>query len=51
MGHDTFLPVNSHAGYLWTRVSAHIYLDVENFVFAGDCLMGLCVRRRFEEDE
>jgi selenocysteine lyase/cysteine desulfurase len=42
--HDTFIPVSYHAGYLWARISAQIYLDEDDFTFAGEVLKGLCHR-------
>lgn len=47
--HDTFIPVSYHAGYMWARISAQIYLDTDDFVFAGKMLKDLCTR--FEKGE
>ena len=42
--YDTFLPVKYHAGYMWARVSAQIYLEMSDFEFAGRILKDLCDR-------
>lgn len=49
--HDTFIPVGWHAGYLWARISAQVYLGEEDFVWAGIILKGLCERVRGREWE
>lgn len=49
--HDTFLPVSYHAGYMWARISAQVYLDIDDFVFAGEILKDLCDRVRKGEHE
>lgn len=40
--HDTFIPVSYHAGHMWARISAQIYLDMDDFAFAGMVLKQLC---------
>ncbi|KOC11242.1 hypothetical protein AFLA70_617g000400 [Aspergillus flavus AF70] len=40
--HRTYVPVFVHAGQLWARVSAQVYLDEGDFVFLGEALKGLC---------
>ncbi|KAB8231867.1 pyridoxal phosphate-dependent transferase [Aspergillus alliaceus] len=40
--HRTYVPVFVHAGQLWVRVSAQVYLDEGDFVFLGEALKGLC---------
>ncbi|KAE8369555.1 aminotransferase family protein [Aspergillus caelatus] len=40
--HRTYVPVFVHAGQLWVRVSAQVYLDEDDFVFLGEALKGLC---------
>jgi len=40
--HDTFVPVCLHAGAWWARLSAQIYLDLEDFRFAGRALLDAC---------
>ena len=49
--HDTFLPVKYHAGSMWARISAQIYLDVNDFVFAGNVLKQLCDKVQLGEHE
>ena len=40
--HKTFLPVYEYKGNLWTRISAQIYLDEEDFVWAAKVLKETC---------
>lgn len=41
---DTYIPVRFYAGGFWVRISAQIYLTVENFEWAGHVLKKLCER-------
>lgn len=40
--YNTFLPVFGYAGWLWTRVSAQIYLEIKDFEWAGEVLKTVC---------
>ncbi|KAL5611611.1 hypothetical protein BROUX41_000805 [Berkeleyomyces rouxiae] len=42
--YKTFLPVFVHAQRVWARISAQVYLDMEDFEFAGTALKKLCER-------
>ncbi|KKA27386.1 hypothetical protein TD95_000496 [Thielaviopsis punctulata] len=42
--YKTFLPVFVHAGRVWSRISAQVYLDMEDFEYAGQTLKTLCER-------
>ena len=42
--YKTWLRVYLYQGRLWTRLSAQVYLDEEDFVFAGETLKDLCER-------
>lgn len=46
---DTFIMVFWHGDAWWTRLSAQVYLDLNDFRFAADCLLHLC--RRVEQGE
>lgn len=39
---NTFLPVFAHGGWLWTRLSAQVYLEKRDFEWAAGVLRGLC---------
>jgi selenocysteine lyase/cysteine desulfurase len=41
---DTYLQIDSHAGFLWVRLSAQIYLELANFEWVGWKLKELCRR-------
>ncbi|PSS05279.1 pyridoxal phosphate-dependent transferase [Coniella lustricola] len=40
----TFIPIYYHAGRFWARLSAQVYLDMADFVWAGATLKELCQR-------
>ena len=40
--YETFLPVFSHGGWLWTRLSAQVYLQKSDFEWAAGILKQLC---------
>ncbi|KAI0429436.1 pyridoxal phosphate-dependent transferase [Xylaria sp. FL1042] len=42
--YKTFIALIVHAGRLWARLSAQVYLDVEDFEWAGHTLLELCER-------
>lgn len=42
--YKTFLPIYLHDGRFWTRLSAQVYLDVDDFQWAGEMLKVLCER-------
>lgn len=42
--YKTFIPVYSHDGRFWARLSAQVYLDIDDFQWAGDTLQVLCQR-------
>ncbi|KAL2753148.1 hypothetical protein ACRALDRAFT_2113136 [Sodiomyces alcalophilus JCM 7366] len=42
--YKTFIPINGHAGRWYVRLSAQVYLDTEDFEWAGHVLKGLCDR-------
>ncbi|KAJ2993257.1 hypothetical protein NUW58_g1899 [Xylaria curta] len=44
--YKTFVALRVHAGQLWCRLSAQVYLDVEDFEWAGHMLLELCERVR-----
>jgi len=49
---DTYLQIALHAGVMWVRLSAQIYLEMSNFEWVGWRLKGLCERiERGEIDE
>ncbi|EYE97798.1 putative aminotransferase family protein (LolT) [Aspergillus ruber CBS 135680] len=41
-GFDTFLPVFPHGGWLWTRLSAQVYLEKSDFKWVAPILRELC---------
>ncbi|KAH9889683.1 PLP-dependent transferase [Xylariomycetidae sp. FL2044] len=47
--YKTFVPLFVMGGQLWARISAQVYLDVEDFRWAGEMLLELC--RRVERGE
>ncbi|KAI1134761.1 PLP-dependent transferase [Hypoxylon sp. FL0543] len=42
--YKTFIPVFTHNSRLWARISAQVYLDIEDFRWAGQVLLELCER-------
>ena len=42
--HKTFIPMIAHAGKIWARLSAQVYTDMDDFVWAGHQLLELCNR-------
>lgn len=40
--YETFLPVFPHGGWLWTRLSAQVYLEKSDFEWASGILKKLC---------
>ncbi|KAI0200220.1 pyridoxal phosphate-dependent transferase [Astrocystis sublimbata] len=42
--YKTFVALIVHAGRLWARLSAQVYLDMVDFVWAGNMLLELCER-------
>ena len=42
--YDMYSPVFIHAGKFWTRWSAQIYLDIEDFVKGAEALRAMCER-------
>ncbi|KAG8161361.1 hypothetical protein KVR01_009625 [Diaporthe batatas] len=42
--YQTFIPLFYHAGRFWARLSAQVYLDMDDFEWAGDTLKLLCER-------
>ncbi|KAI1473870.1 PLP-dependent transferase [Daldinia eschscholtzii] len=42
--YKTFIPLFTHNGRIWARISAQTYLDVEDFEWAGKVLRELCER-------
>ncbi|KAI1413889.1 PLP-dependent transferase [Hypoxylon sp. FL1857] len=42
--YKTFIPLFTHNNRLWARISAQVYLDIEDFVWAGQVLLDLCER-------
>ena len=41
---ETYLPVYAHAGKMWTRWSAQIYLEIGDFVQGAETLKRMCDR-------
>ena len=42
--YGTFLPVFSHGGWLWTRLSAQVYLEKKDFEWAAGIVEELCAQ-------
>ncbi|KAI1775817.1 PLP-dependent transferase [Hypoxylon cercidicola] len=42
--YNTFIPLFAHNGRLWARLSAQVYLDIEDFEWAGHMLLKLTER-------
>lgn len=42
--YDTFLPVFPHGGWLWTRLSAQVYLEKSDFEWVAPIVRELCER-------
>lgn len=49
--YQTFIPVYYHAGRFWTRLSAQVYLDMDDFEWAGTALKELSNRVANKEHE
>ncbi|KAI0875894.1 pyridoxal phosphate-dependent transferase [Hypoxylon argillaceum] len=47
--YKTFVALIVHEGRLWARLSAQVYLDVEDFEWAGHMLLELCKRAESRE--
>ncbi|KAA8569902.1 hypothetical protein EYC84_002243 [Monilinia fructicola] len=41
---DTYLQIGWHAGVLWVRLSAQVYLELRDFEWVGERLRNLCER-------
>ncbi|KAI1452486.1 PLP-dependent transferase [Annulohypoxylon moriforme] len=48
--YKTFIPLFRHNGRSWARISAQVYLDIEDFEWAGQVLLELCERVKRGED-
>lgn len=49
--YQTFIPLFYHDGRFWARLSAQVYLDMDDFEWAGDTLKLICervARREYE---
>jgi len=42
--YDTFMQTMFYAGEWWVRLSAQVYLELEDFVWAGETLKRVCKR-------
>ncbi|KAI1383749.1 PLP-dependent transferase [Hypoxylon trugodes] len=42
--YGTFIPLFIHNGRPWARISAQVYLDIDDFEWAGRTLLELCTR-------
>ena len=40
--HDTWIPAKYYCGAIWVRLSAQVYLDLQDFEWAAEILEGLC---------
>lgn len=49
--HNTFIPATLYQGAFWVRLSAQIYLDEEDFEWAGRILLDICDRAKKGEWE
>ncbi|KAI0114369.1 pyridoxal phosphate-dependent transferase [Nemania sp. FL0031] len=47
--YKTFIALIIHEGQLWARLSAQVYLDIEDFEWAGHMLLELCERVKNEQ--
>ncbi|KAI1206083.1 PLP-dependent transferase [Annulohypoxylon truncatum] len=48
--YKTFIPLFRHNDRLWARISAQVYLDIQDFEWAGHILLELCDRVKRGED-
>lgn len=44
--YGTFVPVFKYGGWLWTRLSAQVYLEKNDFVWMGEVLKEMCAKVR-----
>ncbi|KAI1266940.1 PLP-dependent transferase [Xylariaceae sp. FL1019] len=44
--HNTFIPLYTFHGRAWARVSAQVYLDLDDFEWAGRMLLELCEKAK-----
>ncbi|KAK5633768.1 hypothetical protein RRF57_009482 [Xylaria bambusicola] len=42
--YKTFIPLKDHAGRVWARLSAQLYTDMDDFLWAGRTLLAVCNR-------
>lgn len=47
--YETFIPIKFYAGDFWCRISAQVYLTVEDFEWAARTLLLICSRARAGE--
>lgn len=40
--HETWIPAKFYCGAIWVRISAQVYLDLQDFEWAAHILKGLC---------
>ncbi|KAL4894970.1 aminotransferase family protein [Aspergillus ambiguus] len=40
--YGTFVPIFAHGGWLWTRLSAQVYLEIRDFEWLGGILKEMC---------
>ncbi len=45
----TYIPIKFYAGVFWCRISAQVYLTVEDFEWAAGILMQICERAKTGE--
>ena len=48
--YKTFVPMIIHGGKVWARLSAQVYLDIEDFEWAGHMFLELCARVKRREN-
>ncbi|KAI0508884.1 pyridoxal phosphate-dependent transferase [Xylaria bambusicola] len=42
--YKTFIPLKEDAGRVWARLSAQVYTDMDDFIWAGQTLLAVCNR-------